>query len=262
MKYTSFREIKKLIPPGGYTVDYPLPAIPGFIHEEEEALGLQLNPDFQRGHVWTKEQQIAYIEFLLRDGRSGRDIYLNCPSWRSEVPQGAYNDFVCVDGLQRLTAVIRFIQNEIPAFSTLFKDFEGPKSLLDNTLHINVNSLPTKADVLEWYLEMNSGGTPHTKSEITRVSAMLRNAIWDTLSTEGQNILEWLYDIDTSRAQSLDIVRGSNSFTCGLGYNIKIPISDAVFAELSEYVKKDGNIIVDEATADHLVLHPVSPRIP
>lgn len=262
MNYTSFHEIKKLIPPGGYTVDYSLTSIPRFIREQEEESGLQLNPDFQRGHVWTQEQQIAYIEFLLREGRSGRDIYLNCPSWRGAVPQGAYNDFVCVDGLQRLTAVIRFIQNEIPAFSTLFRDYDDPNTLIGNTLHINVNTLPTKAAVLEWYLEMNSGGTPHAKAEIARVSAMLRDAIWNTLSDEGKNILEWLYDISTGQAQKLDIVRGSDSFTCGRGRSINASISDAVFAEILEYAKRDENIVIDDVTADHLSLHPVSPKIP
>ena len=33
--------------------------------EREEAEGLILNPDFQRGHIWTEEQQTAYIEYLL-----------------------------------------------------------------------------------------------------------------------------------------------------------------------------------------------------
>jgi hypothetical protein len=30
------------------------------------AMGLQLNPEFQRGNVWTEEQQIKYIEYRLR----------------------------------------------------------------------------------------------------------------------------------------------------------------------------------------------------
>jgi uncharacterized membrane protein YkgB len=29
-------------------------------------MGLQLNPEFQRGNVWTEEQQIKYIEYRLR----------------------------------------------------------------------------------------------------------------------------------------------------------------------------------------------------
>ena len=40
-------------------------------------MGLQLNPEFQRGHVWTEEQQIAWVEYYLRGGKSGNTIYLN-----------------------------------------------------------------------------------------------------------------------------------------------------------------------------------------
>ena len=42
--------------------------------EREEAEGLVLNPDFQRGHVWTEEQQTAYI---ASDGRSVRSYNLS-----------------------------------------------------------------------------------------------------------------------------------------------------------------------------------------
>ena len=33
-------------------------------------MGLQFNPDFQRGHVWTEGQQIAFMEFLLKGGKT------------------------------------------------------------------------------------------------------------------------------------------------------------------------------------------------
>ena len=46
---------------------------------------LDLNPDFQRGHVWTPEQQTKYIEYVLSGGTSGKDIYFNCNGW-----QGSY----------------------------------------------------------------------------------------------------------------------------------------------------------------------------
>ena len=129
---------------------------------------LQLNPDFQRGHVWTEEQQVNYIEFLLKGGQSSRVIYFNHPGWMT----GFKGDFVCVDGLQRLTAVIRFLGNEIKVFGCYYKDFEGnmPNDL---DLLFNVNNLKTKKEVLKWYLEMNSSGTIHTDDELNKVKNML-----------------------------------------------------------------------------------------
>lgn len=38
---------------------------------------------------------------------------------------------------------------------------------------INVNDLKTEREVLQWYVDMNAGGTPHTKEEIQKVKDMI-----------------------------------------------------------------------------------------
>lgn len=172
-KYTSFAAIPQFTRPGGYEVDYPLDRLVQAIKQFEQEEGLQLNPDFQRGHVWTEQQQIAYVEYLLRGGRSGRHLYFNYPSWRTPVPKGAYDEFVCVDGLQRLTAIRRFIENEIPVFGSYYREYTDSLHLTMMTLRVNINDLDSKEKVLRWYLEMNSGGTPHSDAEIQRVRQML-----------------------------------------------------------------------------------------
>lgn len=130
---------------------------------------LDLDPDFQRGHVWTIDQQIAYVEYILSGGASGREIYFNCNGW-----QGKYKGpFVIVDGKQRLNAVRQFLANQIPIFNGhLFKDIEGrlPNSAY---LYFNVNDLKSRKEVLTWYIQMNTGGTPHTEQEINKVKEML-----------------------------------------------------------------------------------------
>ena len=80
MKYTKFKEIPQFTRDGSYAIDCSLPFLKDWVADEQNE-GLELNPDFQRGHVWTREQEIAYIEFLLRGGRTGRDLYFNKPSW-------------------------------------------------------------------------------------------------------------------------------------------------------------------------------------
>ena len=42
-----------------------------------------------------------------------------------------------------------------------------------NTLMIHVNNLKTKREVLQWYIDMNAGGTPHTTEEIERVKKLI-----------------------------------------------------------------------------------------
>ena len=172
-KITRFKDIPQFTRSGSYQVNMDIKKMPGWIETEQKEMNLQLNPNFQRGHVWTEGQQIAWLEFFLRGGNSGNVIYFNCPCWHYPVKDGAYNDYVCVDGLQRLTAICRFINNEIKVFGSYFKEYEDPRILIRNTMKINVNDLQTEKEVLQWYIDMNSCGTQHSSEEIERVKRMM-----------------------------------------------------------------------------------------
>lgn len=132
---------------------------------------LDLDPEFQRGHVWTDAQRTAFVEFVLRGGVGSSQIRFNHPGWNSDYK----GTMQLVDGKQRLTAVLKFLDNEVPAFGCLYKDFTGYLSH-DVCLHFLVNDLKTEKEVLTWYLEINAGGTPHTDDELNKVRRMLVEA--------------------------------------------------------------------------------------
>lgn len=164
-----FLEIPKLYSASTmYKVDNPIETLPEWIREHQESMGLELNPDFQRGHIWNKEQQIKFIEFILAGGQTGLNLYFNHPGWMNDFK----GEFVCVDGLQRITTIQKFIDNQIKAFGLYYNEFEG---ILPSTfsVKININDLKEKSDVLKWYLEINFSGTVHTEDEYTRVSEMI-----------------------------------------------------------------------------------------
>lgn len=144
--------------------------IKDWIPENQKKTGLDLDPEFQRVHVWTEEQQIRYVEYIMRGGMSGKDLYFNCSSWM----KGYDTPMVLVDGKQRLEAVRRFIENEIPAFGVYNKDIER-LSLLICSFKVHINDLQTEKEVLQWYVDLNAGGTPHTKEEIEKVKRMIEN---------------------------------------------------------------------------------------
>jgi len=139
--------------------------------EKNEGIApLDLEPDFQRAHVWTEAQQIAYVEYILRGGTSGKELYFNCAGWMRDW-RGPY---VIVDGKQRLQAVRRFMRNEIPAFGHLLNEYEDEPDILTASFSWNVAALDNRADVLRWYLWFNSGGTVHTAEELSRVEELLK----------------------------------------------------------------------------------------
>ena len=76
--------------------------------------------------------------------------------------------------MQRITAAQRFVHNEIQVFGSYFKEYEDKLRLAnDATMILNVNNLKSEKEVLQWYIDMNAGGTPHTNEEIERVKKMI-----------------------------------------------------------------------------------------
>ena len=137
--------------------------------EEIPGSGLVLEPDYQREHVWTEEQQIAYLEYIMRGGVSGKDIYWNCSSWG-----GNYNTPIeLVDGKQRIQSVRKFMADELKVFGKyVASDFDH----LDEScccFTFKMNNLRTKKQVMQWYVEFNTGGTVHSEAEIERVKKLI-----------------------------------------------------------------------------------------
>lgn len=142
--------------------------------------GMDLTPDFQRGHVWTPRQQQHYIENVLRGviSTSGFIIQLNCPNWEmgddgysGDLPRGMQ----CIDGLQRITAVTQFLAGEVKPFGLAVDDLNGSSFSMKMSRYrfrLAIHNFKTRAQLLQHYLDLNAGGTPHSSDEIERVSKM------------------------------------------------------------------------------------------
>ena len=93
-KITKFKDIPQLTRAGSCNTNIPLTHMLKTISEweQDEYYQLQLNPNFQRGHVWTEKQQMLFVEFLLRGGKSARVIYFNKPSWQMTKTVNGYDE--------------------------------------------------------------------------------------------------------------------------------------------------------------------------
>lgn len=163
-----FRDIPQF-PHANYSVHVPWKHLSKQLNDFRDDYDLDLDPEFQRAHVWTKKQKEAYIEWMLRGGFSGHNVFFNCPGWLN----GGTKQLILVDGKQRIDAVLSFLNNRTMAFGLKHKDFDGELSITKPYFIFNINNLETEKEVLEWYLLINSGGTPHKKKEINKVKKML-----------------------------------------------------------------------------------------
>jgi len=160
---------------GGHTISWK--RIELFLKDEADwsdmTIDEMLNPEFQRGHVWTEDQQISYVEHVLKEGKTGKDIYFNCKGWdkKNDRAEPKY----CVDGLQRITAARRFMNNEISIFGGQWKAEDLQYIPQHASFVICDMDFQTEEDVLQWYLDINSTGLEHTQEELDRVRDMKEN---------------------------------------------------------------------------------------
>lgn len=173
MKITRFHDVPQFITGGSYMVNVGLKELPRTLARYVLTYGLDLNPDFQRGNVWTETQKIRYIEYLLRGGRSGRAIYINDPSWNYDSLPTC--QMVIVDGKQRIDAALAFLSDEFQVFGSYFSEFTDSLRITHCNFEWNVNDLQTREEVLQWYLDMNVGGTVHSDEEIDKVRGLRAN---------------------------------------------------------------------------------------
>lgn len=141
--------------------------------KEYQEQGLDLDPDFQRPHVWSDEKRSNYIEYVLKGGNDpkAKTLYLNCQNFK----RGIRGDFTLVDGKQRIEAIRKFFAGELTVFGEYhYEDLKECFVGHSYTMRILINDFATRSEVLKWYLDINVSGEPHTPEEIERVRKLLK----------------------------------------------------------------------------------------
>lgn len=178
-------ELVRPMPDRAYEVDVPLHRLQAWSDDHHRDLaaaggGVELNPDFQRGHVWTESQRVAYCEAFLRRAAPATLLF-NCPSFATGgVRAGdlSPNVLQCVDGLQRYTALCDFAAGKLAVFGGLqAADFDNtPFDIRRFRAHMVVYGFSNRADVLRLYLDLNAGGSVHSQEELDRGRQLLKEA--------------------------------------------------------------------------------------
>lgn len=174
----SFQDIPQFTQFAGYRVNVGWDYLPHHYTHHVKDYSLNVCPDFQRGYVWNLEQKVKYVEYILQGGQSGRELWFNCPDWMGSVR--VLNEYVLVDGKQRLDAALGFLNNEFPIFGGNYRrDFTGVLRMCGPGFVWNINTLKTRDECLQWYVDLNRGGTVHTEDEINKVKALMGKGGWE-----------------------------------------------------------------------------------
>jgi hypothetical protein len=138
---------------------------------------------YQRGLVWTLEQKQMLIDSIYNWIEIGK-ILMRVNSWermvkvKSEIGEEYGRD--CVDGKQRLSTIIEFVQNKFPDSNGNYWDdlsFNAKRKFLYYDM-ISFGELPERAtdqDVIDSFLTLNFTGVPMSKEHIEYVRSFRMN---------------------------------------------------------------------------------------
>lgn len=132
---------------------------------------LELRPDFQRNEVWTQAAQIMLIDTILK-GIPIPKIYIK------SIVKNEKTYRIVVDGQQRLTAILKFIRDDLP----LKKPYKGeflnmrysdlPESVHDDFIRykIDINEIfnPSDEEIRDLYSRVNKYTVQLNKQELRK----------------------------------------------------------------------------------------------
>ncbi|NJC70865.1 DUF262 domain-containing protein [Planosporangium thailandense] len=133
---------------------------------------LDLSPRFQRRNRWERDRQSRLIESFI----------LNVPVPPVYLAEERRGKFSVIDGKQRLTAIAKFLNNEIRLTSLVFLpdldglSFEELSPALQSTLNMRpLRAVTVMRQTPEWmkyevFIRLNTGGQPLNAQEVRNVA--------------------------------------------------------------------------------------------
>lgn len=143
-----------------------------------ELFGVDTDPDYQRGHVWTRTQQRKFVGHLISGGPTFPLVVNTGPG--GDGAGGVAGRSELVDGKQRLAACLAWADGEIYAALP-----DGRRVWAEDLDEVNRRKLGNRAglkfglvrltreECLAYYIRLNAGGTVHSSRELGKVYRLL-----------------------------------------------------------------------------------------
>ena len=132
----------------------------------------QAVPSFQRDNdKWTVEMQINFIEKIICGYRTSISLY---ELKSAEQTFSSLDDCKILDGLQRITAIYKFLTGQIKAFGKTYKELSDDRIITATSVPINIKvfSFTSEEEAISFYIEINENIT-HSKADIDKAKKIL-----------------------------------------------------------------------------------------
>lgn len=120
--------------------------------------GIDMNPEYQRGNVWSEEEKQALLDSIFMHAEIGRFVIRSKePDYNVDLNEYLYE---IVDGKQRLSTIVDFYLNRL-AYKGVYYNELSPKDrycFLNTHLSLADMDDATKEDALRVFLMVNQSG--------------------------------------------------------------------------------------------------------
>jgi hypothetical protein len=125
--------------------------------------GMDFSPEFQRDYVWTQEDKEKFLDSVFKWQDIGKWTI-----WKRPYPK---SDIV-VDGKQRLSTLVDFFLDKTTWRGVKYSELDGRSRRVFREAPVQCAEISENTpykDVLEIFLDMNTGGVPQLPEHIERV---------------------------------------------------------------------------------------------
>lgn len=125
-------------------------------------------PKFQRDNdKWNTKMQSGFIENIIMGFKTDILLY--------EIGDKGYIDCMILDGLQRITAIYKFLENDLLVFGKTHDELiDGGilRGFSDGYINLNVFTFANEREAVQYYIDINENIT-HSSDDIIRAKDYL-----------------------------------------------------------------------------------------
>ena len=134
--------------------------------------GIDFEPDYQRGRVWTAEDQGRLLESIFMGAEIGKFVF-RVRSTCETIEDGL--NYEIIDGKQRLLTLLDFYAGRFPYQGVFFNDLDpvDQRTFKDTSVCIADVENYTRDDILKIFLLLNRGGRPVSDDVIRHAEELL-----------------------------------------------------------------------------------------
>lgn len=130
--------------------------------------GFNLNPDYQRGDVWTLKDKQNLISSIFKNIDIGKFTFIK--------PDYIMDDYEVLDGKQRLTTILEYYEDRFEYSGFKFSDLckKDQRHFRGYNISWGESSGLTKEQKLRYFIKLNTTGKIMSQEHIDKVKEMLK----------------------------------------------------------------------------------------